>query len=159
MQWYSNSLGGARRLVQFDRPVEEELERVGHVPLPPYIHVPLADPERYQTIYARQPGSAAAPTAGLHFTDRLINEIQAVGVKLVRLTLHVGLDTFAPVTEDDPQDHKIHTEWCQLSLEAATEINRAHSEGGRIFAVGTTSVRTLESAARLAGPGEVVTAF
>ena len=154
-----DSLGGARRLVQFDRPVEQDLERAGHIPLPPYIHVPLTNPERYQTVYARQPGSAAAPTAGLHFTPRLIDGFLSAGIKLVRLTLHVGLDTFAPVTEEDPQEHQIHNEWCQLSLEAADEINRARHEGGRIFAVGTTSVRTLESAARLAGPGEGMTAF
>ena len=154
-----DSIGGARRLVQFDRPVEQDLEHAGHIPLPPYIHVPLVNPERYQTVYSRQPGSAAAPTAGLHFTPRLIDGIRSAGINLVHLTLHVGLDTFAPVTEDDPQEHQIHTEWCQLSLEAAEEINQARREGRRIFAVGTTSVRTLESAARLAGPGEGVAAF
>lgn len=152
-------LEGAQRLVQFDRPVEEDLERVGHVPLPPYIHAPLAEPERYQTVYACQPGSAAAPTAGLHFTPELLDRIRSMGVKLVQLTLHVGLDTFAPVTEEDPSEHKIHMEWCQLTSEAASEINRVRSDGGRIVAVGTTSVRTLETAASYAAPGEAVAAY
>jgi S-adenosylmethionine:tRNA ribosyltransferase-isomerase len=121
---------------------------VGNVPLPPYIHEKLTDPERYQTVFAREPGSAAAPTAGLHFTPRLLQELQANGVKIAYVTLHVGLDTFAPVTEDDPQEHKIHTEWCELPQETADLINETRQNGGRIVAVGTTSVRTLESAAR-----------
>jgi S-adenosylmethionine:tRNA ribosyltransferase-isomerase len=116
--------------------------------LPPYIHKKLQDPERYQTVYAREPGSAAAPTAGLHFTSTLLEGLQAAGVRLAYVTLHVGLDTFAPVTEDDPQQHKIHTEWCELPLETAEEINRTREAGGRVIAVGTTSVRTLEAAAR-----------
>ena len=143
-------LEGARRLVRFDQPIEESFIQAGHVPLPPYIHTPLANPERYQTVYANTPGSAAAPTAGLHFTPELLTRLQAQGVQIATVTLHVGLDTFAPVTEDHPQEHAIHTEWCQLSVEAAQTINRASEQGGRIFAVGTTSVRTLESAARRA---------
>jgi S-adenosylmethionine:tRNA ribosyltransferase-isomerase len=120
------------------------------MPLPPYIHERLADPERYQTVYARTPGSAAAPTAGLHFTPELIERLKNNGVGFADVTLHVGLDTFAPVNEDDPQEHKIHTEWCELSAEAAEKINAARRQGGRIVAVGTTSVRTLESAGRQA---------
>lgn len=153
------TLEGPRRLVRFEQPIEVFLPAIGQTPLPPYIHATLADPERYQTVYARWPGSAAAPTAGLHFTPDLIERLQAQGVLLAYLTLHVGLDTFAPVTEAFPGEHKIHTEWCQLTAETAESINRAHRQGGRVIAVGTTSVRTLESAARLAPPGEVVAPF
>lgn len=152
-------LDGPRRLLRFAEPIETSLERSGHVPLPPYIQTPLADPHRYQTVYARQPGSAAAPTAGLHFTPELLARLQAQGIQFAQVTLHVGLDTFAPVTEADPQEHTIHTEWCQVPEAAAAAINQAHSDGGRVVAVGTTSVRTLESAAQRAGPGQVVGAF
>lgn len=141
-------LDGPRRLVRFAEPLDGYLERAGHVPLPPYIHTPLADPERYQTVYSRQPGSAAAPTAGLHFTPRLFERLESRGIHSVTVTLHVGLDTFAPVNEEDPLEHKIHTEWCQVTVEAAERINQVKRAGGRIVAVGTTSVRTLESAAR-----------
>ena len=140
-------LAGARRLVRFDQPIEPFLPDVGQMPLPPYIHTPLADPERYQTVYAAQPGSAAAPTAGLHFTTDLMDHLAERGVRFASVTLHVGLDTFAPVTEDDPREHAIHTEWCELPPETAEAVNQARLEGGRIIAVGTTSVRTLESAA------------
>jgi len=140
-------LDGAERLLLFSEPIEPYLPKVGHVPLPPYIHEKLADPERYQTVYAREPGSAAAPTAGLHFTSRLLDELQAKGVKSAFVTLHVGLDTFAPVTEESPEKHKIHTEWCELPQETADAINQTKASGGRVIAVGTTSVRTLESAA------------
>ncbi len=122
------------------------------MPLPPYIHEKLNDPERYQTVYAREPGSAAAPTAGLHFTPRLLEELQAKGVKIAYVTLHVGLDTFAPVNEENPEEHKIHSEWCEVSQETADLINQTKQEGGRVVAVGTTSVRTLESAASLQPP-------
>ncbi len=149
-------LEGARRLVRFDDGLEQSLERIGHVPLPPYIHEPLQDPERYQTVYAHQPGSAAAPTAGLHFTPQLIEALKGQGIGFASVTLHVGLDTFAPVTEQNPDEHKIHSEWCQLTPQAAAAINAAHRQGGRIVAVGTTSVRTLESAGRHAQTGEVV---
>ncbi len=152
-------LEGARRLVRFAQPVEPYLERIGNVPLPPYIHTPLADPERYQTVYARQPGSAAAPTAGLHFTPELFTRLEARGVRCAWLTLHVGLDTFAPVTEEDPQEHKIHTEWCEVTREAADLVNATHRAGGRIVAVGTTSVRTLELAARLARGDDLIAPF
>lgn len=141
-------LDGSERLVRFEEPIEPYLSRIGHVPLPPYIHTALNDPERYQTVYAQEPGSAAAPTAGLHFTPRLLDELEKQGVKLAFVMLHVGLDTFAPVTEDDPMGHRIHTEWCELSAQAAATINGTRTSGGRIVAVGTTSVRTLETAAR-----------
>ncbi len=152
-------LDGPRRLVRFDQPVESALGQAGHMPLPPYIHTPLQDPERYQTVYARQPGSAAAPTAGLHFTPQLLESLQAQGIRQVTVTLHVGLDTFAPVNEDSPQEHVIHSEWCQLTQETAEAINQTSQQGGRIIAVGTTSVRTLESAAQHASSGSRVAAF
>lgn len=142
-------LDGSERLIKFLEPIEPYFSQVGNVPLPPYIHEKLTDPERYQTVYARQPGSAAAPTAGLHFTPRLLEELQSKGVKIAYVTLHVGLDTFAPVTEDNPQEHKIHTEWCELPQETADLINETKQTGGRVVAVGTTSVRTLESAAQV----------
>ena len=141
-------LEGSHRRLRFAEPIEPYFPRVGHVPLPPYIHAPLQDPERYQTVYAREPGSAAAPTAGLHFTTRLMDELKAQGVNFAEVTLHVGLDTFAPVTEDDPEQHQIHTEWCEVPPSTVDAITRAQQSGGRIIAVGTTSVRTLESAAR-----------
>ena len=152
-------LDGPKRLVRFNEPIEPFLDRIGHVPLPPYIHTHLDDPERYQTVYAKSPGSAAAPTAGLHFTPELIQKLDEKGIDFARLTLHVGLDTFAPVTEETPTEHKIHTEWCELTAETAEKINAAKNAGGRIIAVGTTSVRTLETAARESGNGEVVSAF
>ena len=142
-------LDGSERVIKFSEPIEPYFSKVGHVPLPPYIHEKLSDPERYQTVYAREPGSAAAPTAGLHFTPRLLEELQARGVNIAYVTLHVGLDTFAPVTEDNPQEHRIHTEWCELPQETADLINQTKRAGGRVIAVGTTSVRTLESAANL----------
>ena len=154
-----SELNGPRRLVRFDEPIEASFPTAGHVPLPPYIKTPLKDAERYQTVYARQSGSAAAPTAGLHFTQALIDQLQAVGINITYVTLHVGLDTFAPVTEDDPAQHMIHTEYCHVSPESAQMINDTRRIGGRIIAVGTTSVRTLESAARHASPGEIVAAF
>ncbi len=141
-------LEGSERVIKFSEPIEPYFSKVGNVPLPPYIHEKLNDPERYQTVYAREPGSAAAPTAGLHFTPRLLEELQAKGVKIAYVTLHVGLDTFAPVTEDNPEEHKIHTEWCELPQETADLINETKRASGRVVAVGTTSVRTSESAAR-----------
>jgi S-adenosylmethionine:tRNA ribosyltransferase-isomerase len=139
-------LEGSRRLVRFDEPVEHFLPLVGHVPLPPYIHARLDNPERYQTIYARPSGSAAAPTAGLHFTTSLMDSLRNRGVRFTTITLHVGLDTFAPVTEEDPRQHQIHTEWCEVTPEAAAAIREVQQAGGRIIAVGTTSARTLETA-------------
>jgi len=139
-------LEGSRRLVRFSEPVEEYLERAGEMPLPPYIHTHLADPARYQTVYAAENGSAAAPTAGLHFTPELINSLKEKGVRFGTVTLHVGLDTFAPVTEEDAETHHIHSEWCELNQSTADQINAAHDAGHKVIAVGTTSVRTLETA-------------
>jgi S-adenosylmethionine:tRNA ribosyltransferase-isomerase len=141
-------LEGSERVIQFSEPIEPHFAQIGNVPLPPYIHEKLSDPERYQTVYAREPGSAAAPTAGLHFTPRLMEDLLAKGIKIAYVTLHVGLDTFAPVTEEDPEEHKIHTEWCELPQQTADLINETKRAGGRVIAVGTTSVRTLESAVR-----------
>lgn len=140
-------LPGAERRLRFDEPIEPYFGQLGHVPLPPYIHAELKDPERYQTVYARELGSAAAPTAGLHFTSRLLRALQSSGVRQAYVTLHVGLDTFAPVTEADPVEHVIHTEWCELPSPTAEAINEARESGARVIAVGTTSVRTLETAA------------
>ncbi|MDH3943622.1 MAG: tRNA preQ1(34) S-adenosylmethionine ribosyltransferase-isomerase QueA [Anaerolineae bacterium] len=152
-------LDGPRRLVRFDQPVEQYLERIGHAPLPPYIHTHLDDPERYQTVYAQEDGSAAAPTAGLHFTLHLLKSLKDIGIDMAALTLHVGLDTFAPVNEDDPEEHHIHSEWCQLTPETVERINQTRNNGGRIVAVGTTSVRTLESAAACAEGDDFVAPF
>lgn len=152
-------LEGPRRLVRFSEPIESYLAAAGQMPLPPYIHERLEDPERYQTVYARESGSAAAPTAGLHFTPELMAHLEKGGVEFARVTLHVGLDTFAPVTEDDPLEHKIHTEWCELGADTAAQINQVRARGGRIIAVGTTSVRTLESAARAAKAGELTGSY
>ena len=146
-------LNGSERLIRFSEPIEPFFPKVGNVPLPPYIHEKLSDPERYQTVYAREPGSAAAPTAGLHFTPRLLDEVQAKGVKIAYVTLHVGLDTFAPVTEENPEEHKIHTEWCELPQATADAINATRVTGGRVIAVGTTSVRTLETAGQQMAQG------
>ena len=125
----------------------EILERLGRMPLPPYIHEELQDSERYQTVYSKELGSAAAPTAGLHFTPELLKKIEDKGVSLAFLTLHVGLGTFRPVKEDEIENHAMHSEFCQISAETAEKINRTRASGGRIVAVGTTSCRTLESAA------------
>ncbi len=152
-------LDGPRRLVQFSEPVEGHLARFGQMPLPPYIHEKLENPERYQTVYARWPGSAAAPTAGLHFTPELMAELEGQGIRFARLTLHVGLDTFAPVTEEDPHDHQIHTEWCELDEETAGLVNAAKKASGRVIAVGTTSARALETAALHAAGGDAAGAF
>jgi S-adenosylmethionine:tRNA ribosyltransferase-isomerase len=152
-------LNGSQRLVRFSEPIEPYLKFAGHVPLPPYIHTKLNDPERYQTVYAHTPGSAAAPTAGLHFTPQLLHELEGNGIQIARITLHIGLDTFAPVKEDDPRNHKIHTEWLYINKETAEKINRIRRNGGRIIAVGTTSVRSLESAAITTSEGEAVTPY
>ena len=130
----------------------EGLARVGSVPLPPYIHRRLDDAERYQTVYGREPGSAAAPTAGLHFTEELLEDIRGLGVETVFVTLHVGLDTFRPVQGEDPAEHEIHTEYFRVDQGAADSVSQAKREGRRVIAVGTTSVRVLEGAASRA-PG------
>jgi S-adenosylmethionine:tRNA ribosyltransferase-isomerase len=150
-----DDLGGSRRLVEFDAPIQPRLETIGEMPLPPYIHEPLHTPDEYQTIFARNPGSAAAPTAGLHFTQALLQELGESGIGIARVTLHVGLDTFAPVLEEDPRQHALHSEWCSISAETAEQINRTRQQGGRTIAVGTTSVRTLESAVRAGKSGRI----
>ncbi|MBQ7736778.1 MAG: tRNA preQ1(34) S-adenosylmethionine ribosyltransferase-isomerase QueA [Oscillospiraceae bacterium] len=123
----------------------EVLEKLGRMPLPPYIKEELQDQERYQTVYSREPGSAAAPTAGLHFTKELMNEIRSRGVDIAFITLHVGLGTFRPVKEDNIEDHPMHSEFCIVTPETAAQVNAAHARGGRVISVGTTSCRTLES--------------
>ena len=135
------------RLAAPDGDVAGALARIGSMPLPPYIHAPLSDPERYQTVYAQIPGSAAAPTAGLHFTPALLAELETRGVGTAYVTLHIGLDTFRPIDEDDVAAHQIHSEAIELDDETAARINATRAAGGRIVAVGTTAVRTLESGA------------
>jgi S-adenosylmethionine:tRNA ribosyltransferase-isomerase len=152
-------LEGSERLIRFSEPIEPYFPKVGNVPLPPYIHEKLNDPERYQTVYARELGSAAAPTAGLHFTPGLLEQVKALGARIAYVTLHVGLDTFAPVTEDDPETHKIHTEWCELPQETADLVNDTRARGKRVIAVGTTSVRTLESSAIVNRQSSIVNVF
>lgn len=135
------------RIVRFDYQgiFLEVLESLGEMPLPPYIHEKLEDRERYQTVYAKENGSAAAPTAGLHFTEELLDKIAAKGVKLVYLTLHVGLGTFRPVSVDNLEEHEMHSEFYSLSEEAAETLRQVKANGHRIIAVGTTSIRTLET--------------
>ncbi|MGN0132802.1 MAG: tRNA preQ1(34) S-adenosylmethionine ribosyltransferase-isomerase QueA [Lachnospiraceae bacterium] len=137
------------RLIQFsyDGIFEEVLDRLGEMPLPPYITHKLQDKNRYQTVYAKYEGSAAAPTAGLHFTPELLKEIEQMGVKLAYVTLHVGLGTFRPVKEENVLDHHMHSEFYQVTKEAADMINETKKKGGRVICVGTTSCRTIESAA------------
>jgi S-adenosylmethionine:tRNA ribosyltransferase-isomerase len=138
---------GPIRRVRFNQALGPFLDQVGHTPLPPYIHASLDDPERYQTIYAKPEGSAAAPTAGLHFSPELLLRLRDKGVIFEEITLHVGLDTFKPVETEEVEEHSIHSEWCRISPESAERINRAKLAGGRIIAVGTTSTRVLETAA------------
>ena len=140
-------LEGSKRIIEFDQPLDNVLDQIGEMPLPPYIHERLQDPERYQTVFSEQLGSAAAPTAGLHFTKELMEGLKNQGIDFAEITLHVGLDTFAPVTEEIVEEHRIHTEWCQIDEANAEKINQAKLKGNRVIAVGTTSVRTLESAA------------
>ena len=134
--------------IAFEQPIDELLDELGEVPLPPYIRQSLAADDKYQTVYGQVKGSAAAPTAGLHFTDALLEAVQQQGVKLAFCTLHIGLDTFQPVTVDNIAEHKIHSEYIKLSANSARIINDSKLRGGRVIAVGTTSARTLESAAR-----------
>ncbi len=136
-----------RRLLTFDRPVLPLAEQVGITPLPPYIHTPLEDAGRYQTIYAHTSGSAAAPTAGLHFTPELLHRLQEMEVQSTFVTLHIGLDTFRPVSEQRVEDHRMHTEYCSLTSEVAAQIDQGKQERRRVIPVGTTSVRVLETAA------------
>lgn len=133
-------------LLRFSEPIDPYLESLGAMPLPPYIHARLDDPTRYQTVYARISGSAAAPTAGLHFTPALIGKLARSGIDLAFVTLHVGLDTFKPISEDQVEEHKIHSEWCELPDVTANAIGATRAHGRRVVAVGTTSARVLETA-------------
>ncbi len=144
-----NVLEDGNRIVKFkyDGIFEEILDKLGEMPLPPYIHEKLEDKDRYQTVYAKNEGSAAAPTAGLHFTPEIMEKLERKGVKIARLTLHVGLGTFRPVKAEDINEHKMHSEFYMIDNENAEIINNARKKGGRIIAVGTTSTRTLESIA------------
>jgi S-adenosylmethionine:tRNA ribosyltransferase-isomerase len=150
-------LESGSRIVEFDfeGDFEAVLDRLGKMPLPPYIKTELADRDRYQTVYARHPGSVAAPTAGLHFTGELLEQIREKGVNIARVTLHVGLGTFRPVTVDKVEDHRMHAEYYAISRETAELVNRTKEAGGRVVAVGTTSCRTLEASAAKFGDGRL----
>lgn len=133
------------RLLRFNQSIDDRLSELGVMPLPPYIHAPLYDPERYQTIYSHTLGSAAAPTAGLHFTPRLLEQLRKRDIQMLHVTLHVGLDTFKPVETEDVEAHHIHTEFMEVTEEIAAQIRAAKAAGRRVIAVGTTSVRVLET--------------
>lgn len=148
---------GGIRTIRFSD--ENILEGLGEIPLPPYIHTPIKDPERYQTVYARIAGSVAAPTAGLHFTPALIDQIQGKGIDLEFVTLHVGLDSFRPVNVEDPSQHKMHKEYGELTQELAFKLNKAKAEGRRIISVGTTTMRLLETASHQKTDNHTVSAF
>lgn len=135
------------RVIAFSVPIGPLLEDMGILPLPPYIHTPLQDAERYQTVYARVNGSVAAPTAGLHFTPALMQHLKEVGVEFAFVTLHISMDTFRPVQEENVEDHRMYTEYCEMPPQTSGAINRARAEARRVIAVGTTSVRVLETAA------------
>ena len=149
----------AERILEFNQPLKPLLAELGEVPLPPYIRADLDDDERYQTVYGAVEGSAAAPTAGLHFTPKLLSCLERKGVKLAYCTLHIGLDTFQPITARRVAEHKIHREFASLDRRSADIINAAKGAGGRIIAVGTTSARTLETAASLGRTSQTVAAF
>ncbi len=138
----------------FESPIENYFKQAGHTPLPPYIHNYVGDPERYQTVYNHQPGSAAAPTAGLHFTQDLLEKIRLKGVKIAKIELRVGLDTFAPVWKRLLKSTSF-CEWCHLNEKTAQLVRKTKAEGGRVIAVGTTSVRTLESACQASPDGQI----
>ncbi len=144
----------AERIIEFNEPINHRLDDLGEMPLPPYIHAPLIDPERYQTVYNRQEGSAAAPTAGLHFTPDLLLALRGKGAIFAHVTLNIGLGTFQPVKAEDIRDHHIHSELATLTADEARVINEAKLAGGRIIAVGTTVARTLETAGILSEGGD-----
>lgn len=144
----ANTSAGRKVMFHFDGIFEEILEELGTMPLPPYIHEQLEDQNRYQTVYAKVDGSAAAPTAGLHFTTELLETLHQNGIEIEEVLLHVGLGTFKPVSEEDIEDHEMHSEYYKISQETADRINKAKAEGRRIISVGTTSTRALESAAK-----------
>lgn len=143
------NIGSGEILLRFEDGADERLEDYGEAPLPPYITQPLGDATRYQTVYGHIPGSAAAPTAGLHFTHAAIEQLRARGIEWAEVTLHVGIDTFRPVTVADVKDHRIHREWCEVSAETAQTIAACRERGGRVVAVGTTAARTLETLGRV----------
>lgn len=144
---------GGARVVEFEcaGTFEETLDRLGEMPLPPYIHERLADRDRYQTVYAREDGSAAAPTAGLHFTPELLDRIRQMGVDIIPVLLHVGLGTFRPVKAENVEDHEMHSEYYEVTEDSARRIALTRSRGGRVIAIGTTSVRTLEASSQKSG--------
>ena len=148
------NLGDGRIWVRLDAKIETDLGRFGEAPTPPYITQALSDEERYQTVFASAPGSAAAPTAGLHFSDRLVEAFQEQGVEVVKVTLHVGLATFRPVTAEFANEHRIHGEWCSVGAKAAQAILRTRKNGRRVVAVGTTAARTLETFGRRVDRGD-----
>lgn len=151
----STGEGGTRRVkFRYEGIFLEVLEQLGRMPLPPYIHAELQDQERYQTVYSKVVGSAAAPTAGLHFTEELLEQIRGMGVQVCFVTLHVGLGTFRPVKEDEIESHEMHSEFCMMPKETADAINKAKAAGKRVIAVGTTSCRTIESFAKADGTME-----
>ncbi len=148
-------LDGGNRLVRFSYSngnFYSNLEQIGQMPLPPYITEKLDDPERYQTVYSKEIGSAAAPTAGLHFTEQMLDDLRTMGIKTAFVTLHVGLGTFRPVKEDDISDHKMHSEHIFLPQQTADLVNETKQNGGRVIAVGTTSCRTLEAVGQMGLP-------
>jgi len=151
-------LVNGNRIMQFEYAglFEQVLDKLGEMPLPPYITSKLKDKERYQTVYARESGSAAAPTAGLHFTEELLNKIRSHGVDILSIILHIGLGTFRPVKTENIEDHQMHSEYFSIDQETAEKINHAKTEGRRIIAVGTTVVRTLESVANLSSENRIV---
>jgi len=151
-------LENGNRIMRFEYAglFEQVLDKLGEMPLPPYITSKLRDKERYQTVYAQESGSAAAPTAGLHFTENLLDKINSHGVDVLSIVLHIGLGTFRPVKTENIEDHQMHSEYFYIDQETAASINRAKKEGRRIIAVGTTVVRTLESAANLSPENEIV---
>ncbi len=150
VEWGSDG----KRILEFSKPSEEWLDQAGRIPLPPYIDRPPAeaDKEAYQTVYAQKPGAVAAPTAGLHFTHGLLREIESAGIAIRHVTLHVGMGTFRPVHAENIEDHQVESEWAELSQNTASAIAESKGRGGRIIAVGTTTVRTLEAFGRNGGP-------
>lgn len=152
-------LDEAERILEFNMPIDNQLAELGEIPLPPYIHQPLIDPERYQTIFSRTPGSAAAPTAGLHFTDSLMLALREKGVRFAQCELEIGLGTFQPVRVEEIEQHTIHSERAVLTAENAKLINETKLAGGRVIAVGTTVARTLETAGILSEGGDPAQAY
>ncbi len=150
----TEELHESERIIRFSQPINDWLDQLGEMPLPPYIHTRLSDAERYQTVYSQQQGSAAAPTAGLHFTPELLHALRAQGVLFAQVTLHIGLGTFQPVKAEDIRQHPIHSERALLTAADAKIINEAKLAGGRIIAVGTTVARTLETAGILSEGGD-----